>query len=62
MWQKFSACRVVVREAVMAGMSRTDRLVMRLQELQMNAPDVEATFVVSVDGLTIASSLPDGVE
>jgi len=30
--------------------------------LQANAPDVEATAVVSVDGLTIASSLPVGVE
>ena len=62
MWQKFSTCRVAVKEAVMAGTSRTDRLVMWLRELQMNAPDVEATFVVSVDGLTIASSLPGGVE
>lgn len=42
--------------------SRTDRLVRRLQELQMNTPDVEGTSVVSVDGLTMASSLPTGVE
>jgi predicted regulator of Ras-like GTPase activity (Roadblock/LC7/MglB family) len=28
----------------------------------MDTPDVEATAVVSVDGLTIASSLPPGVE
>ncbi|HDQ70891.1 MAG TPA: hypothetical protein ENN19_02210, partial [Chloroflexi bacterium] len=46
----------------MAQASRTDRLVKRLQELQMNTADVEATAVVSVDGLTIASSLPGGVE
>ncbi len=46
----------------MAETSRTDRLVRRLQDLQMNTPDVEATAVVSVDGLTIASSLPAGVE
>ena len=46
----------------MAELSRTDRLVRRLQEMQMNTPDVEATAVVSVDGLTIASSLPAGVE
>ena len=46
----------------MAERSRTDRLVRRLQELQMNTPDVEATAVVSVDGLTMASSLPAGVE
>lgn len=42
--------------------SRTDRLVRRLQELQMNTPDVEGTSVVSVDGLTMASSLPTGIE
>ncbi len=46
----------------MAETSRTGRLVRRLQELQMNTPDVEATAVVSVDGLTMASSLPGGVE
>jgi predicted regulator of Ras-like GTPase activity (Roadblock/LC7/MglB family) len=46
----------------MAETSRTGRLVRRLQELQMNTPDVEATAVVSVDGLTMASSLPSGVE
>ena len=46
----------------MAERSRTERLARRLQELQMNTPDVEATAVVSVDGLTMASSLPAGIE
>ena len=46
----------------MAERSRTERLVRRLQELQMNTPDVEATAVVSVDGLTMATFLPAGVE
>ncbi|MDY6875455.1 MAG: roadblock/LC7 domain-containing protein [Chloroflexota bacterium] len=46
----------------MAERSRTDRLVRRLQELQMSTLDVEAAAIVSVDGLTIASSLPAGVE
>lgn len=46
----------------MAERSRTEHLVDRLQELQMSTPDVEATAIVSVDGLTIASSLPAGVE
>ena len=46
----------------MAERSRTERLVRRLQELQMNTPDVEATAVVSVDGLTMASFLPASVE
>ena len=46
----------------MAERSRTERLARRLQEMQMNTPDVEATVVVSVDGLTMASALPAGVE
>lgn len=46
----------------MAEGSRTERLVRRLQELQMNTPDVEGTSVVSVDGLTMASSLPGNIE
>jgi uncharacterized protein len=46
----------------MAERSRAERLVRRLRDLQASAPDVEATAVVSVDGLTIASSLPAGVE
>jgi hypothetical protein len=51
-----------IKEAVMAEGSRTERLVRRLQELQMNTPDVEGTSVVSVDGLTMASSLPGNIE
>lgn len=46
----------------MAERSRTERLMRRLQELQMSTPDVEAAAIVSVDGLTMASSLPAGVE
>ena len=42
--------------------TRNELLIERLQELQMDTPDVEATAIVSVDGLTIASSLPAGVE
>src|SRR3989337_773593 len=42
--------------------SRTDMMVDRLRTLQGNQPDVTASGVVSVDGLTIASSLPAGVE
>lgn len=37
-------------------------MVDRLRELQGNTPDVEASAVVSVDGLIMASSLPAGVE
>jgi predicted regulator of Ras-like GTPase activity (Roadblock/LC7/MglB family) len=39
-----------------------DSMVARLRELQANTPDVEASAVVSVDGLTIAASLPAKVE
>ncbi len=39
-----------------------DSMVTRLRELQANTPDVEASAVVSVDGLTIAASLPAMVE
>lgn len=42
--------------------SKTDVMVDRLRDLQSNTPDVEASAIVSVDGLTIASSLPAGVE
>ncbi|HEC34651.1 MAG TPA: hypothetical protein ENI37_08060 [Chloroflexi bacterium] len=46
----------------MVEKSRIERMVERLRELQMSTPDIEASAVVSVDGLTIASSLPAGVE
>jgi predicted regulator of Ras-like GTPase activity (Roadblock/LC7/MglB family) len=42
--------------------SRTQLLVDRLRDLQVETPDVEASALVSVDGLIIASSLPGGVE
>jgi hypothetical protein len=37
-------------------------MVERLRELQASSPDIEASAVVSVDGLSIASSLPQDVE
>ncbi|MBM4425108.1 MAG: hypothetical protein FJ030_17300 [Chloroflexi bacterium] len=42
--------------------SRTDLMVARLREMQISTPDIEASAVVSVDGLTMASALPPGVE
>lgn len=42
--------------------SRTELLVSRLRDLQASSGDVEAAAVVSVDGLSIASSLPAGYE
>lgn len=46
----------------MASRSRNERMVERLRELQVSSPDVEAAAIISVDGLPIASSLPQGVE
>lgn len=46
----------------MASRSRNERMVERLRELQISSPDVEAAAIISVDGLPIASSLPQGVE
>jgi len=34
----------------------------RLKDLQASSPDVEASAVISVDGLTIASALPESIE
>lgn len=42
--------------------TRTDQMIQRLRDLQANTPEVEASAVVSVDGLIMASSLPAGVE
>jgi len=37
-------------------------MVDRLRQLQASSPDIEASAIVSVDGLSIASALPQGVE
>jgi hypothetical protein len=42
--------------------SRSDQIVSRLRDMQISTPDIEASAVVSVDGLTIASALPPGIE
>lgn len=42
--------------------SRTQLMVDRLNQMQSSSPDIEASAIVSVDGLTIASALPHGVE
>jgi predicted regulator of Ras-like GTPase activity (Roadblock/LC7/MglB family) len=42
--------------------SRTEMMVDRLRDLQSGTPDIEASAVVSVDGLIMASSLPSGVD
>ena len=42
--------------------TRTQQMVDRLRELQASSPDIEASAVVSVDGLSMASALPREVE
>lgn len=42
--------------------SRTELMVDRLRDMQVSSPDIEASAVVSVDGLPIATSLPREVE
>ncbi|MBN1246652.1 MAG: roadblock/LC7 domain-containing protein [Anaerolineae bacterium] len=46
----------------MASRSRNERMIDRLRELQASSMDVEAAAIISVDGLPIATSLPQGVE
>lgn len=42
--------------------SRTEQLLDSLRDLQASSGDVEAAAIVSVDGLSMASSLPAGIE
>ncbi len=42
--------------------SRTELMEDRLKDMQITSPDIEASAVVSVDGLPIATSLPRNVE
>jgi predicted regulator of Ras-like GTPase activity (Roadblock/LC7/MglB family) len=44
------------------GKSRIEQLMERLRDLQASSGDVEAAAIVSVDGLSMASSLPPGIE
>ncbi|MBC8335768.1 MAG: roadblock/LC7 domain-containing protein [Anaerolineales bacterium] len=37
-------------------------MVDRLREMQASSPDIEASAIVSVDGLSIASALPQEIE
>lgn len=46
----------------MASRSRNERMIERLRELQASSMDIEAAAIISVDGLPIATSLPQGVE
>ena len=42
--------------------SRSKQLVEELKNLQVSSPDIQASAIVSADGLIIASALPHNVE
>ena len=44
------------------NISRTQLIGDILREFQANSPDIEASVVLSNDGLPIAASLPEGIE
>lgn len=44
------------------AITRAEKMVNRLREMQTASPEIEASAVVSVDGLTIASALPSNTE
>jgi predicted regulator of Ras-like GTPase activity (Roadblock/LC7/MglB family) len=46
----------------MAKKSKVDELTNLLKDLEGTTPDIEASAIVSVDGLMIASALPQDVE
>lgn len=46
----------------MVSRSRNERMIERLRKLQQSSQDVEAAAILSVDGLPIATALPQGVE
>jgi len=50
------------KEGLSMTRSRTEQMVARLRNLQVTTPDIEASAVVSLDGLIIASALPADVE
>jgi predicted regulator of Ras-like GTPase activity (Roadblock/LC7/MglB family) len=43
-------------------MTRSQKIIERLRSMRSSSPDIEASAVVSVDGLTIASDLPATTE
>jgi len=51
-----------LQEKMPVAKSRTEQLVERLRDLQASSGDVEAAAIVSVDGLSMASSLPGHIE
>lgn len=52
----------IAKGAAVPMPSRTEMMIARLKDLQASSADIEASAVVSVDGLIMASSLPADVE
>jgi predicted regulator of Ras-like GTPase activity (Roadblock/LC7/MglB family) len=50
------------RWEILVTKSRSQQIVELLRGMQASSPDIEASSVVSVDGLTIAAALPQNVE
>ncbi len=46
----------------MADKTRAQRIIERLRDMRSSTPDIEASAIVSVDGLILASDLPSTVE
>ncbi len=46
----------------MADKTRAQRIIERLRDMRSSTPDIEASAIVSVDGLILASDLPSNVE
>ncbi len=44
------------------ALSSTEQMVSRLRQMQATSTDIEASAIVSVDGLIIASALPNEIE
>ena len=53
---------IILFRSIPLAQNRVQKMVERLRDLQASSPDIEASAVVSVDGLSIASALPQNVE
>ena len=49
-------------QAVARQATREDRLAAALDELMVDSPDIQAAALVSMDGFTMASALPQGMQ
>src|SRR6267378_818425 len=57
-----NSVRYFCPEEMVMSKNRSQQMVERLRSMQAASPEIEASAVVSVDGLIMASALPAGVE